>query len=171
MGESFVLEALEKACYEPHGLDLSSVAAAAASRRTTAPNRDRRRGRPLSIPRRPLLDVIEHLDRYPYALASCCRTLAPGGKLVVIALNDGSLARPLLGRRWSFHLDPTRVHMFSASRLRRALADAGLVREVLTTISNSAAAARAIASLSPSAASAASSRPRGTAAPRRRGSN
>jgi ubiquinone/menaquinone biosynthesis C-methylase UbiE len=83
-----------------------------------------------------LLDVIEHLDCYPETLASCRRSLAPGGKLVVITLNAGSLARPLLGRRWSFHLDPTHVHMFSRRLLRRSLAVAGFETIVLTTLSN-----------------------------------
>jgi ubiquinone/menaquinone biosynthesis C-methylase UbiE len=83
-----------------------------------------------------MLDVIEHLPRYPAALAECARVLAPGGKLFVVTLNAGSLARPLLGRRWSFWLDPTHVHMFSARRLRGAFADAGLSTERMATMSN-----------------------------------
>jgi len=83
-----------------------------------------------------MLDVIEHLPRYPAALLECARVLAPGGKLFVVTLNAGSLARPLLGRRWSFWLDPTHVHMFSAGKLRRAFADAGLLTERMATMSN-----------------------------------
>lgn len=140
-GYGFFLEALERAGYEPHGLELSPHAVAAARERTTAAIATGGAEDPFPFPDAhfaaiTLLDVIEHLDRYPDTLASCRRTLAPGGKLFVITLNAGSVARPILGRRWSFHLDPTHVHMFSAARLRQALAGAGLQLETLTTISN-----------------------------------
>jgi 2-polyprenyl-3-methyl-5-hydroxy-6-metoxy-1,4-benzoquinol methylase len=140
-GFGFFLEALEQAGYQPHGLELSAHAVAEARRRTAAPVATAGAEEPFPFPDGhfaaiTLLDVIEHLDRYADTLASCRRTLAPGGKLFVVTLNSGSLARPLLGRRWSFHLDPTHVHMFSAARLRQALHQAGLVPETLTTISN-----------------------------------
>jgi SAM-dependent methyltransferase len=140
-GFGFFLEVLGRAGYEPHGLEVSPHAVAAARRRTIAPIATGGAEDPFPFPDAhfaaiTLLDVIEHLDRYADTLASCRRTLAPGGKLIVITLNAGSLARPILGRRWSFHLDPTHVHMFSAARLRQALADAGLHLETLTTISN-----------------------------------
>lgn len=140
-GFGFFLEALEKAGYEPYGLELSPQAAAAARTRTTAQVVTGGAEDPFPFPDDhfeaiTLLDVIEHLDSYPDTLTSCCRTLAPGGKLMVITLNAGSLARPILGRRWSFHLDPTHVHMFSAARLRQALEGAGLTPLTVTTISN-----------------------------------
>lgn len=140
-GFGFFLEALEKAGYEPFGLELSPEAVATAGTRTSAPIATSGAEEPFPFPDDhfaaiTLLDVIEHLDRYPDTLASCRRALAPGGKLIVITLNAGSLARPLLGRRWSFHLDPTHVHMFSAARLRRSLRVAGLTPVTLTTISN-----------------------------------
>lgn len=140
-GFGFLLEALEQAGFEPYGLEVSPEAVAAARRRTAAPIATGGAEDPFPFPDEhfaaiTLLDVIEHLERYPDALASCRRTLAPGGKLFVITLNAGSLARLLLGRRWSFHLDPTHVHMFSAARLRQALRHAGLIVDALTTISN-----------------------------------
>jgi SAM-dependent methyltransferase len=140
-GYGFFLEALEKAGYEPYGIELSPQAVAASRQRTTAVLATGGAEDPFPFPDGhfaaiTLLDVIEHLDRYPDALASCRRTLAPGGIFVVITLNAGSLARPLLGRRWSFHLDPTHVHMFSAGLLRRSLRDAGLTPVMLTTLSN-----------------------------------
>jgi SAM-dependent methyltransferase len=140
-GFGFFLEALEQAGFEPYGLEVSPHAVAASRRRTAASISTRGAEEPFPFPDAyfaaiTLLDVIEHLDRYPDTLASCRRTLAPGGKLFVVTLNAGSLARPLLGRRWSFHLDPTHVHMFSAARLRQALRQAGLVPDTLTTISN-----------------------------------
>jgi SAM-dependent methyltransferase len=141
-GYGFFLGALAAAGYQPFGLELSPEAAERARERT--PGATVAVGsaeEPFPFPDGhfqaiTLLDVIEHLDRYPETLASCRRCLAPGGKLVVITLNAGSLARPILGKRWSFHLDPTHVHMFSRRLLARALAGAGLRTIVLTTMSN-----------------------------------
>jgi SAM-dependent methyltransferase len=140
-GYGFFLEALEKAGYEAYGLELSAHAVEQARERTSAEVATGSAEAPFPHPEShfaavTLLDVIEHLRDYPATLASCRRVLAPGGKLFVITLNSGSLARPLLGRRWSWHLDPTHVHMFSAAMLRRALLDAGLTPTTLTTISN-----------------------------------
>lgn len=140
-GFGFFLEALERAGYQPVGLELSAHAVEIAHGRTKAEIATGSAEAPFPFPDESfdaitLLDVIEHLDRYPDTLASCRRTLKPGGLLFVITLNSGSLARPLLGKKWSFHLDPTHVHMFSAARLRGAFVDAGLEPVTLTTISN-----------------------------------
>lgn len=140
-GYGFLLEALERAGYEPSGLELSPLAAERARERTAAVIATGSAEAPFPFPDGhfaavTMLDVIEHLGDYPASLASCRRVLAPGGKLFVITLNAGSLARPLLGRRWSWHLDPTHIHMFSAGMLRRAFVDAGFAVTALTTISN-----------------------------------
>jgi 2-polyprenyl-3-methyl-5-hydroxy-6-metoxy-1,4-benzoquinol methylase len=140
-GYGFFLEALERAGYEAAGLELSAHAVEVARKRTRAEIATGSAEAPFPFPDGTfdaitLLDVIEHLDRYPDTLASCRCALKPGGLLFVITLNSGSLARPLLGKNWSFHLDPTHVHMFSAARLRGALKDAGLAPVTLTTISN-----------------------------------
>ncbi len=140
-GYGFFLEALERAGYEPYGLELSPHAAKRARERTAAIIATGSAEDPFPFADAhfaavTLLDVIEHLRDYPATLRSCHRVLAPGGKLVVITLNSGSLARPLLGRRWSWHLDPTHVHMLSASLLRRGLEDAGFSVSRLTTLSN-----------------------------------
>jgi len=140
-GYGFFLAALERAGYEPAGLEVAPHAVEEARRRTGAevaagsaedpfPFAD---GRFAAVT---MLDVIEHLRDVPGALAECHRVLAPGGKLVVITLNAGSLARPLLGRNWSWHLDPTHIHMFSPRSLRTALEEADFTVEKLTTISN-----------------------------------
>jgi len=140
-GYGFWLAALARAGYEPAGVELSAEAAALARERSGAPVSTGSADDPLpygdaSFAAVTMLDVIEHLPRYPAALLECARVLAPGGKLFVVTLNAGSLARPLLGRRWSFWLDPTHVHMFSAGKLRRAFADAGLLTERMATMSN-----------------------------------
>lgn len=140
-GYGFWLEALAHAGYEPAGVELSEEAAQVARERSGAPVTTGSADAPLpyadaSFRAVTMLDVIEHLPRYGEALAECARVLAPGGKLFVITLNAGSLARPLLGRRWSFWLDPTHVHMFSARRLRDGFAAAGLATERVATMSN-----------------------------------
>jgi SAM-dependent methyltransferase len=140
-GYGFFLEALERAGYEPFGIERSPQAVAAARGRSGAAIVIGGAEDPFPFPDGyfeaiTVLDVIEHLDRYPDTLAECHRTLVHGGKLFVITLNAGSLARPLLGRRWAFHLDPTHVHMFSARLLRGSLLTAGLTPVTVTTISN-----------------------------------
>lgn len=140
-GYGFLLAALEKAGYEAHGIEVSSHAVEQVRGRTRAQVFQQGAEEPFPFPDGhfdavTLLDVIEHLPRYSAALASCARCLRPGGKLFVITLNAHSLARPLLGRRWAWHQDPTHVHMFTASMLRQGLEEAGLEVETLTTESN-----------------------------------
>lgn len=140
-GYGFLLAALESAGYEAHGIEVSAYAAEQARRRIRGQVIQQGAEEPFPFPDGhfdavTLLDVIEHLAGYPAALASCARGLRPGGKLFVITLNAHSLARPLLGRRWAWHQDPTHVHMFSARMLRRGLEAAGLEVETLKTESN-----------------------------------
>ena len=140
-GYGFFLEALEKAGYEADGLELSPHAAELASRRTRGQVVRQGAEEPFPFPEGrfdaiTLLDVIEHLQDYPAALASCRRCLRPGGKLFVITLNAHSLARPLLGKRWAWYQDPTHIHMFSPRMLREGLEGAGMEVETLKTESN-----------------------------------
>jgi 2-polyprenyl-3-methyl-5-hydroxy-6-metoxy-1,4-benzoquinol methylase len=140
-GYGFLLAALESAGYEAHGIEVSAYAAEQARRRIRGQVIQQGAEEPFPFPDGyfdavTLLDVIEHLAGYPAALASCARCLRPGGKLFAITLNAHSLARPLLGRRWAWHQDPTHVHMFSARMLRQGLEEAGLEVETLKTESN-----------------------------------
>lgn len=140
-GYGFFLEALEKAGYEAAGMEISEHAVEQARRRTRAEVVRQGAEEPFPFPDDSfdavtMLDVIEHLNDYPAALVSCRRCLKPGGKLFVITLNAHSLARPLLGRRWSWYQDPTHVHMFTARMLREGLEGAGLTVETMTTESN-----------------------------------
>jgi 2-polyprenyl-3-methyl-5-hydroxy-6-metoxy-1,4-benzoquinol methylase len=140
-GYGFFLEALEKAGYEAAGMEISEHAAEQARRRARGQVVRQGAEEPFPFPDGgfdaiAMLDVIEHLRDYATALASCRRCLKPGGKLFVITLNAHSLARPLLGRRWSWYQDPTHVHMFTARMLREGLEGAGLTVETMTTESN-----------------------------------
>jgi len=140
-GYGFFLAALEKAGYEAFGLEISEHAAERARRATQARIFVQGAEEPYPFPDDhfeaiAMLDVIEHLRDYGAALAHCHRCLKPGGKLFVITLNAHSLARPLLGRRWSWHQDPTHIHMFSGKMLREGIVGAGFQLERLTTESN-----------------------------------
>lgn len=140
-GYGFFLEAAERADYEAHGLEVSAYAVEQARRRVRGQVIEGGAEDPYPFPEDcfdavTMLDVIEHLRDYPAALASCRRCLKPGGKLFVITLNAHSLARPLLGKKWAWHQDPTHIHMFSARMLREGLSGAGLEVETLITESN-----------------------------------
>lgn len=140
-GYGFFLAALEKAGYEAYGMEISSHAVAEARKRARAEVVEQGAEAPFPYPEDrfdaiTLLDVIEHLQDYGSTLASCRRCLKPGGKLFVITLNAHSIARPLLGKKWSWYQDPTHIHMFTAKMLRDGLEGAGLTVETMTTESN-----------------------------------
>lgn len=140
-GYGFLLQALESAGYEPHGVEVSPHAAEHSRRRSAAPVSVQRAERPLPYPDETftaitMLDVIEHLGDYRTTLDECHRTLLPGGVLLVVTLNARSLLRLLLGRRWSWYQDATHEWMFSAGMLSTALREAGLAVVRLSTIFN-----------------------------------
>lgn len=140
-GYGFFLGALERAGYQGSGLEISEHAAEQARKATRGEVFVQGAEAPYPFPDGhfdavALFDVIEHLPDYGTALAHCHRVLKPGGKMFVITLNAGSLARPLLGKRWAWYQDPTHVHMFSAKMLREGLEQAGFQLERLTTESN-----------------------------------
>jgi SAM-dependent methyltransferase len=140
-GYGFLLGHLEHAGYQAMGVELALEAARASQVRGATRVVVGSAEQPLpfaagSVDAITLLDVIEHLTRFDDALLECRRVLAPGGLLAVITLNAMSVARPLLGRKWSYHLDPTHVEMFSPRRLRNALEGAGLEIVRLTTVFN-----------------------------------
>lgn len=140
-GLGFFLSSLEREGFTGFGIEVSAEAVREARR--LGGSRHARGDADAPLPFRDasfaavtLFDVIEHLRDPDAALAECRRVLAPGGRLLVITLNAGSLARPFLGRRWSFHLDPTHTILFSKRSLASALRRAGLRPTRLTTISN-----------------------------------
>jgi 2-polyprenyl-3-methyl-5-hydroxy-6-metoxy-1,4-benzoquinol methylase len=140
-GYGFLLGALQAAGCQSVGLELAFHAAAESRRRrgVAVVQADAGGAFPFgnaSFRAVTLFDVIEHIADPDAMLRRCRQALAPAGLLFVITLNSGSLARPLLGRRWSWHLDPTHVHLFSAATLRAALAAAGFDVVALSTLSN-----------------------------------
>ncbi|MEO8503938.1 MAG: class I SAM-dependent methyltransferase [Acidobacteriota bacterium] len=140
-GYGFFMEALERAGYSATGIEISEQAAAKARERVRGDLVRQSAEAPFpfadaTFDAVTMLDVIEHLENYGRALENCHRCLEPGAKLIVITLNAHSLARPLLGRRWAWHQDPTHVHMFSPKMLRGALETAGFAVERLVTESN-----------------------------------
>jgi 2-polyprenyl-3-methyl-5-hydroxy-6-metoxy-1,4-benzoquinol methylase len=72
-----------------------------------------------------LADVIEHVPDPVTLLRDARDLVAPGGVLVVVTPDVGSLARRFLGKRW-WHFRLAHVGYFDASSLAEACARAGL---------------------------------------------
>jgi SAM-dependent methyltransferase len=75
-----------------------------------------------------LVDVIEHVDDPLGLLELCRRHLAPGGRLVVVTPDRGSVAARVLGARW-WHRRLAHVSYFDRDTLTAALARSGLEPE------------------------------------------
>jgi SAM-dependent methyltransferase len=140
-GLGFFIEAMAHAGFDAYGLEKSAHAARQAQERFggNVAVGDAEAGFPFPdahFTAVTLFDVIEHFHRVDEVLMQCRRVLEPKGKLFVISLNAGSLARPLLRSNWSFFLDSTHVTLFSKASLRRTLEDAGFEIKRLTTMSN-----------------------------------
>jgi 2-polyprenyl-3-methyl-5-hydroxy-6-metoxy-1,4-benzoquinol methylase len=140
-GFGFFLHALEEKGYEPYGLEVSEYARDRAREYTSAPvvTHSAEQRFPFEsdfFDAVTMFDVIEHIADYPTALAECKRTLRRNGRIFVITPSGHSIARLLLGRRWSWHKDPTHVHMFNPGSLKVALWDAGFSDVKSTTYFN-----------------------------------
>jgi SAM-dependent methyltransferase len=140
-GFGFFLRALEQAGYEPYGLEVSEYARERAREYTDAPvvTQTAEDSFPFEsdyFDAITMFDVIEHITDFQSMLVECKRTLRPGGRIFVITPSGHSIARFLLGKRWSWHMDPTHVHMFTPGSLRSALQDAGFGHVKTTTYFN-----------------------------------
>jgi 2-polyprenyl-3-methyl-5-hydroxy-6-metoxy-1,4-benzoquinol methylase len=71
-----------------------------------------------------LLDVLEHVTDANAFLGTVARFLAPGGTLVIVTPDIGSLAARLLGGRW-WHYRAAHVNFFNRRSLERLLAAHG----------------------------------------------
>jgi SAM-dependent methyltransferase len=140
-GFGFFLRALEEAGYEPYGLEVSEYARDRAREYTSAPIVTQTAESEFPFDENyfdavTMFDVIEHVADYRSMLAECKRTLRPGGRILIATPSAHSIARFLLGRRWSWHKDPTHVHMFTPRSLEEALGEAGFVAVESTTYFN-----------------------------------
>jgi 2-polyprenyl-3-methyl-5-hydroxy-6-metoxy-1,4-benzoquinol methylase len=140
-GFGFFLHALEEAGYEPYGLEVSRYARDRAREYTNAPVATQAAANAFpfesdTFDAITMFDVIEHIHDYSAALSECKRTMRPGGRIFVITPSGHSIARFLLGKRWSWHKDPTHVHMFTPGSLKAALRNAGFQELDSTTYFN-----------------------------------
>jgi SAM-dependent methyltransferase len=79
-----------------------------------------------------LVDVIEHTDNPMQLLREAASMLGPGGVLLVVTPDIGSLMARVMGRRW-WHHRVAHVCYFDRASMRQALAGAGLSLEADTT--------------------------------------
>jgi SAM-dependent methyltransferase len=81
-----------------------------------------------------LSHVIEHLPDPVETLARCRQLLKPGGRLVMVTPNPGSLCRRIFGRDWRGWEVPRHLYVYSTDALRVCSVRAGLqVTSVFTT--------------------------------------
>jgi 2-polyprenyl-3-methyl-5-hydroxy-6-metoxy-1,4-benzoquinol methylase len=74
-----------------------------------------------------MFDVIEHLDDPAGEIREISRVLRPGGLLVVVTPDAGSLMAKVLRSRWlEMKRAPEHLHFFDKGGLRRLLDDVGL---------------------------------------------
>jgi SAM-dependent methyltransferase len=64
------------------------------------------------------LDVIEHVASPADFMATVRRLLKPGGRVVIVTPNLGSITAKLLGQKW-WHIRPPHVYYFSTASFRR----------------------------------------------------
>lgn len=140
-GYGFLLSLLEQEGIETDGIELSPSAAEHSRSICRAPIAVQSAEQPFPYPDGRfgavvLNDTVEHLREYDRCLREAHRVLAPGGVLFVQTLNANSLARALLGRRWSWYQDPTHVHMLTPRILCAHLRQAGFRVECARTFFN-----------------------------------
>lgn len=124
-GRGFLLSYLGELGYEPHGIEVSDMAAWHARHRLGL---DVLTGDFLAIPHQQerfqavvFWHSLEHLARPVEALARARELLKPGGLIAVAVPNNESLQARLFGRHW-FHLDvPRHYYHFGASSLEALL--------------------------------------------------
>ncbi len=70
--------------------------------------------------------VLEHVLNPAQFIAQCAALVRPGGTMVVICPDYGSLARRVLGRKWPYYLPGEHLNVPSRKGARRCLARSGL---------------------------------------------
>jgi 2-polyprenyl-3-methyl-5-hydroxy-6-metoxy-1,4-benzoquinol methylase len=132
-GFGFFLEGLDDLDYCTYGIDFSKSALKETKKRSKA---GLAQASSIAIPFKTsffdavtMFDVIEHVHDYETAFREIHRILKPGGYIFLITLNANSLLRHLAGKSWSWYMDPTHVHIFSASQIENSLFNCGF-REI-----------------------------------------
>ncbi len=74
------------------------------------------------------IEVLEHVYRPVWFLSELRKRLKPGGSVVIVVPNAGSVLRRLMGTSWPSWKLPEHISHFTASSLARALKRAGFVR-------------------------------------------
>ena len=83
------------------------------------------------------LDVVEHLERPAGLLEGLVGRVAPGGLLVLVTGDIDSFSARFAGRRWAYYALPEHCSFYSASALRRHLAERhGMVPAGKTRLAN-----------------------------------
>jgi SAM-dependent methyltransferase len=72
-----------------------------------------------------MFDVIEHVENPLADLKKAHELLNPGGALVIITPNSGSIYARMLGKRWHHFVPPEHLTLFTESGLREVLTKAG----------------------------------------------
>lgn len=128
----FLLEAARRRGFDVRGVEMSAWAAEYA-RRTYGVDVHTGTLESAALPAESvdvvvMADVIEHLFDPPATLREIRRILAPGGRLLLLTPDVGSLAARLTGPRWWGLLDDHYFY-FSRRTLRRLLAQEGFAVE------------------------------------------
>jgi SAM-dependent methyltransferase len=123
------LAAAAAAGWDVQGVEVSAASAAVARKRpgVGAVHTGRLEDAPLEPGQTDviaLFDVLEHIDPPDETLATICRLLSPGGLVLIVTPDGGSLSTRLMGARWP-HLFIEHVIMYSRRGLRGCLQRAG----------------------------------------------
>jgi 2-polyprenyl-3-methyl-5-hydroxy-6-metoxy-1,4-benzoquinol methylase len=89
-------------------------------------------------------NVIEHLPNPIETVRECARLLRPGGRLVIMTPNIGSLGHVVFGQDWRGLEPPRHLQIFSASGLKNISRRAGFCSVKIFSSTGNAASGRGI---------------------------
>lgn len=120
----FLLHAARDEGYEPHGVELSAYAAREAEKdfpgRVVCGTLEEARLPDARFDVVVLSDLIEHIPEPRAFLGEVRRVLRPGGRLLIVTPDIGSVSARVMGRRW-FHRKIEHVHYYTRHSLGNLL--------------------------------------------------